>query len=116
MTPQDHNRTLGILHAVIGALVMVGFIIAAVSEARRHPSEVMARLGWVLYLLPLMLLQLLTAYGIFTVRRWGRTLALLLSVVYVWVFPLGTLLAVYTYWFLIGGEGKRLYSRRWEQG
>src|SRR5919205_569454 len=108
MTPQDHNRALGILHAVIGTFVLVGFIVASVSEARRHPSEVIARLGWVLYILPLALLQLLTAYGILTLRRWGRAFALLFSVLYVWLFPLGTLLAVYTYWFLIGGEGEAL--------
>lgn len=110
MTPRDHNRTLGILHALIGALVLMGFIIAVVSEARRHPSEVLERLGWVTYLLPLPLVQLLTAYGVFTVRRWGRVLALLFAILYVWLFPLGTLLAVYTWWFFYGETGRRFYN------
>lgn len=63
-----------------------------------------------LYVLPLPLLQLLTAYGVFTIRRWGRTLALIFSVLYVFVFPLGTLLAVYTWWVLYGENGRQLYS------
>lgn len=63
-----------------------------------------------LYVLPLPALQLLTAYGLFTVRRWGRILSLLFSVLYVWVFPFGTLLAIYTWWFLYGEMGRRLYS------
>ena len=62
-----------------------------------------------LYVMPLPLTQLLTAYGIFTLRRWGRGLALLLSVLYVWVFPFGTLVAVYTWWALYGETGRSLY-------
>ena len=111
MTPREHNRTLGLLHAVVGALVLVGLAVAAISEARRHPSDAYERLRWMLYVLPLPLFQLLTVYGLFTVRRWGRILALLLSVFYVWVFPFGTLLAVYTWWFFYGEIGRRLYKR-----
>jgi hypothetical protein len=70
----------------------------------------MDRLRWMLYVLPLPLIQLLTAYGLFTLRRWGRVLALLFSVLYVWVFPFGTLLAVYTWWVLYGESGRNLYS------
>ena len=47
-----------------------------------------------LYVLPL--LQLLTGFGLLKTRSWGRVLAFVLSAVYVWIFPLGTLLAVYT--------------------
>lgn len=110
MTPRDHNRTVGILHGLIGVLVLMGLIVAAVSEARRHPSDAAQRLAWMLYVLPLPPLQLLTAYGVFTIRRWGRVLVLLLSVFYVLLFPLGTLLAIYTWWVLYGENGRQLYS------
>jgi hypothetical protein len=110
MTPRDHNRTLGIIHGLLGALVLVGLAIGALSEARRHPAEVSERIRWMVYVLPLPLLQLLTAYGLVAVRRWGRVLALLLSVLYVFIFPLGTLLAAYTWWVLYGEAGRRLYS------
>lgn len=99
------------LHAVVGALALVGLIVAAISEARRHPSEAFERLRWMLYVLPLPLLQLLTVYGIFTLRSWGRILALLFSVLYIWVFPFGTLLAVYTWWFFYSETGRRFYNR-----
>jgi uncharacterized membrane protein (DUF2068 family) len=62
------------------------------------------------YVLPLPLLQFLTSYGLFIVRRWGRFLALFFSTLYVLIFPLGTLLAVYTWWVLYGEAGRRLYS------
>jgi hypothetical protein len=111
MTPRDHNRTVGIAHALVGALILIGLAIAAVLEARRRPSDAAERLAWMLYVLPLPLLQLLTAYGIYTIKRWGRTLALVFSVLYVLVFPLGTMLAAYTWWVLYGETGRRLYDQ-----
>ena len=110
MTPRDHSRTVGILHALVGVLVLMGFIVAVVLEARRRPSDAAQRLAWMLYVLPLPLLQLLTAYGVFTIRKWGRVLALLVSVFYVLLFPLGTLLAIYTWWVLYGENGRQLYG------
>ena len=69
------------MHGLIGVLVLTGFLVAVFIEARRRPYEYAAveRLRWMLYVLPLPLIQLLTAYGIFTLRRWGRVLALLFS-------------------------------------
>lgn len=110
MTERDHNKTVGIIHGLLGAFVLVGLVLAAVSEFRRRPTDAAERLRWMLYVLPLPLLQMLTAYGVLTLRRWGRILALLFSVFSVWVFPLGTLLAIYTWWVLYGEMGRRLYG------
>jgi hypothetical protein len=110
MAPREHNKTVGILHGLVGLLVLMGLVVAAVLEARRRPSDAAQRLAWMLYALPLPLLQLLTAYGVFTIRRWGRVLALLFSVFYVLLFPLGTLLAIYTWWVLYGENGRQLYN------
>jgi hypothetical protein len=63
-----------------------------------------------LYVLPLPTLQILTALGIFTKRRWGRILALIFAVFYVWIFPLGTLLAIYTWYVLFGETGLQMYD------
>jgi glycerol uptake facilitator-like aquaporin len=110
MTPRDHNRTLGIIHGLLGVLVLVGLAVTAVSEASRHPADVPERLRWMLYVLSLPLFQLLTGFGLLKARRWGRILAFVLSVVYVWVFPLGTLLAIYTVWFLQSEGARQLYG------
>jgi hypothetical protein len=110
MTPHYHNKTIGLAHGLVGALVIAGFAVVAMLEARRHPSEAAHRLAWMLYVLPLPLLQLATAYGLLARRKWSRVLALLLSVLYVFVFPLGTLLAAYTWWFLCSEAGRRLYG------
>lgn len=109
MTPRDHNRTLGIIHGLLGTLVLVGLAVGAISEARRHPADAVERLRWMLYVLPLPLIQLLASFGLVKTMRWGRVLAFVLSVVYVVLFPLGTLLAVYTVWFLQSEGGRQLY-------
>jgi hypothetical protein len=110
MSPVDHNKTLGFIHGLVGALVLVGLIGAAVFEARRRPADAAQRLAWMLYLLSLPVLQLLTAVGLFSRRKWGRILALIFSIFYVWVFPLGTLLAIYTWYVLYGEAGRHLYD------
>lgn len=111
MTPRDHNRTLGVIHGLLGILMLLGLVLAALSELRRRPSDAVERLRWMLYALPLPALQLLTAYGLLAVRKWGRILALIFSVLYVLVFPLGTLLAAYTWWVLYGETGRQLYNQ-----
>lgn len=98
-------------HGLVGAFVLTGLVVAAIVETRRRPSDAAERLAWMLYVLPLPILQLVTAYGVYTIKRWGRTLALMFSVLYVLVFPLGTLLAAYTWWVLYGETGRRLYDQ-----
>ena len=111
MTPRDHNKTVGIFHGLVGALVLTGLAVAALLEGGRRPADAAERLSWMLFVLPLPLFQLLTAYGVYTIRRWGRALALLSCVIYVLVFPLGTLLAAYTWWALFGESGRQLYGQ-----
>ena len=54
---------------------------------------------------------LTVAYGLLRRRRWARIPALILSVLFIWLFPLGTALAIYNWWFFHSEGGKQLYSR-----
>lgn len=111
MTPQDHNKTLGLIHGLIGVLALAGLIVATVLEMRKAAaSGSTSTFPEALYFLPIPMLQLLAAYGLLRRRRWARILLLLFSVLYVWIFPLGTALAIYTWWFLHTEGGKRLYA------
>jgi hypothetical protein len=111
MTPEDHNKTLSIIYGLIGILILIALTIWGVLEARRHPSDIIQRVGWGFYLLPIPLLKLLTAYGLYSRRRWARIIALIFSVLYIWIFPLGTILAIYTWSFCFSADGRRFYTK-----
>lgn len=122
MTPQDHNKTLAILYGFIGVLALAGFIFIVMRQIDKlhasepyptaQPSTLSATIknsAPELSLLLLPLLQLVTACGLFMKRRWGRMIALVFSAFFVLVVPLGTGLAIYTWWFLHSKGGKQLY-------
>jgi hypothetical protein len=112
MTSLDHNKTIGLAHGLIGVLALTGLIVAAVLEIRKSLfSDLITNFPSALYFLPIPFLQILTAYGLFRRKPWARILVLLFSVLYVWIFPLGTLLAIYTWWFMNSANGKQLYAK-----
>ncbi len=111
MTPRDHNKTIGIAYGLIGLLMLIALMVAAGQDLHKHAASGRAFVApWKLYLLPLPLLHLLTSYGLFKRRPWARLLALAFSVLYVWVFPLGTSLAIYTWYVLHREDIKQMYS------
>lgn len=111
MTAWGHNKTLYFAHGLIGLAAFVGVIFATAVELRGSTySETHSKIPLALYYLPFALLQLLTAYGLFRRTRWARIIALILSVPYLWIFPFGTILTIYTWWFLHSADGKQLYS------
>jgi uncharacterized protein (TIGR03382 family) len=115
MTAQDHNKTLGIIYGVLGGLLGAVLLVikAKTFFHERSPGELedpflstAVPVGLVLALL-----LLFTAYGLFRRRRWGRILALIVACLFIWLFPLGTLLAVYTWWFMHSEGAKQLYTK-----
>jgi len=76
---------------------------------RKRPQDVLP-----LEMIPVALLSavllFLIPYGLFKRKRWARISVLILSGVFVWLFPLGTILAAYTWWFMHSEEAKQLYS------
>jgi cytochrome bd-type quinol oxidase subunit 1 len=114
MTPQDHNKTLGIIYGLLGGLLgtvvlvikLKTFFSEQVPQGREDPFLLTA----VPVGLVLALLLLLTAFGLFRRRRWSRILALMMACLFIWLFPLGTLLAIYTWWYMHSEGGKQLYT------
>jgi hypothetical protein len=116
MTPQDHNKTLGIIYGLLGGLLALAALVELVRvivterELERIRSSTELK---VLILVGLLLTVyiLSVAYGLLRRKRWARIPALILSVLFIWLFPLGTALAIYNWWFLHSEGGKQLYSR-----
>lgn len=114
MTPQDHNKTLGIIYSFLGGLLAVAAfaelvrVITLERELERIRSSTELQLLILLGLI-LAVFLLSTAYGLLRRRRWARINALVLPALLIWLFPLGTLLAVYTWWFMHGDAARSLY-------
>lgn len=116
MTPQDHNKTLGIIYGFLGGLLTVAALVELIRvitlerELERIRSDSFLQVI-ILIALFLTVFILSTAYGLIKRRSWARITALILSALLIWLFPLGTGLAVYTWWFLHSAGGKLLYKK-----
>ena len=52
----------------------------------------------------------IAAYGLFNYRSWARILAIILGILNLFLFPIGTLLGVYTLWVMFNDETKALFG------
>jgi hypothetical protein len=116
MTPHDHNKTIGIIYSFLGGAVAVVFCVflvmavkASLSTSVGHKDSLpLWEMGSTLFGASLLLS---IAWGLFKKKRWARIFALILTGLLVWLVPLGTALAAYTWWFMHSDGGKQLYSR-----
>jgi len=115
MTPQDHNKTLVIIYGFLGVLLTAAALVELVRvimlerELERIRSSTELQL-LILIGLILTVFLLSTAYGLLKRRHWARIHALILSALLVWLFPLGTALAIYSWWFLHSAGYRQLVS------
>jgi hypothetical protein len=125
MTARDHNNLLGIFFMIKGGLlILVGLLmgliyagVGAVMMGASHRGEEQFAGGAVM-VFGLFIGLLIGAIGIFDlftgvkVRKGaaiGRIFGIIVSVMSLFSFPLGTALGVYGLWFFFGDMGKALY-------
>ncbi len=129
MTPQDHNKVLGIMHLIYGGfnaltlLILVpvfAMMFGLVSLEPGVPGEVKT-LVWVFGLFILFLSfafaipPILAGYGMLKRKSWARTAAIVSSILAAFGVPVGTALCVYSLWFLFG-EGKDFHETAFAGG
>lgn len=124
MTPQDHNKLIGVFHLVHGGMqafgvliavvfLLFGGVLAAASGGRDAAAPllifvVVAALiiaVTAIFILP----SIIAGYGMLKHKSWARTLGIIAAIVSLPCIPTGTALGVYSLWFLLGDEGKRFY-------
>jgi hypothetical protein len=113
MTPQDHNKTLGIIFACLGGLLFAGAVVelGRVITIEKELERVRSEAYLIIIGLLLMVILLSTAYGVFKRRYWARALAFILAGLFVLLFPLGTALAIYIWWFMFSDGAKQMYLK-----
>ena len=126
MTARDHNNLLGIFFLIQGGLTaLIGVImtlvygvvgVAMMGAGTRDEDRMVGGIMFVVGLVVGIVLLCIAALVIFTgvkVRRQapiGRTLGIVMSILSLLSFPLGTALGIYGLWFLFGDMGRELYG------
>jgi hypothetical protein len=114
-----HVKVLGVLYIVLGvvlAICGVGLLAiiggAGAVSGERHAMLVTGIVGSVLcgVLLVLSLPNLIAGYGLLKRREWARILAIVLGIIHLVGFPVGTAIGVYTLYVLFNDETKRLFT------
>jgi hypothetical protein len=115
---RDHIRILGWCFIVysaiivlvgfgIGSIVMFGGAISGDHEAIFITSAVGAAIAC--FLIVISLPGMLAGIGLLKLRPWGRIVAIIVGVLHILSFPLGTALGVYTLWVLLNVETEALF-------
>ena len=122
MTPQDHNKVIGIMHLIWGGfnalmlLLLVPFFLAFIPLIGSDP-QAPPGLKWFFGIFGLFFLALalffgippvVAAYGMLKRKRWAKVACVVSACLAAISFPFGTALCVYTLWFVFG-EGQNFY-------
>lgn len=109
MSPQDHNKTLVILHSAIGLFFTIGLLsspwIIAYNVKHRDQIPIMIVVLGIVFLMSLLFWS--TAIGMYRRKPVGRKLALIAAVV---ALPIIWPLGVYTWWFMHSEGAKQMYG------
>jgi len=122
MTPEENNKTLGILHLVYGGmhglvvLLMLFFFFPIFFGIGRGNEDgalfvsifmTVFGLFWLSFTIP----SLVAGYGLLKRKSWAKIWVMIAGGLAGMSFPLGMALCAYTFWFWFSGGGKQLYEQ-----
>lgn len=117
---EQHLKIVGWLHIVNGGLaVVIALCVAALmtgagalaaAEEGAGIFALLAGIGWFIaaFVGLLALPSIIGGWGILNYRPWSRVLVLIVSVLNVMNFPVGTLIGGYSLWVLLNDESRLL--------
>ena len=125
---EGHVKIVAIIYIVLGAfglmaglaiLVIFGGIAGIVHSAvPDHPDAgvavpIVALVGAAIFFFVLIISipNLIAGVGLLQVREWARILAIVLSILHLFAFPLGTALGIYALWALLNQQTISLFTR-----
>ena len=122
---ETHVKVLGILNIVSGALGLCGAIVLMVvfggvaglvgAEGGADAAFVVPLLGGIggviaLFMIVTSLPSIIIGYGLYKMEPWGRIAGIVISVLNLFWFPVGTALGIYGLWVLFSADGKRIFE------
>jgi len=128
MTPLEHNKFVGIAQLGYAAIhllmmiVMMGFMAVMFTTIYRQAESMggeppPAFVGAIfvfsgLFNALLSIPSIVAGYALLKRRPWAKIAGIIGGVLAAMSFPLGTAVAVYTFWFLFSEAGRQLYDKR----
>jgi hypothetical protein len=126
MTPQEHNKFVGLAHVayagfhvlmMIASMAFVGFMFENVysrsQEMGGPPPPAFLRvilIFAVIFNISTTIPSIVAGYALLKRRSWAKVAGIVAGGVAAMSFPVGTAVAVYTFWFLFSDPGKQLYG------
>ncbi|HEY0004594.1 MAG TPA: hypothetical protein VGB17_07255 [Pyrinomonadaceae bacterium] len=122
MTPEEHNKYLGIAHLVYGgiyALIMLAttVFIIAISRMSDHgrggpPDGFVLLMGifMLVFFAAFTIPAFVAGYGLLKRKRWAKIWGIISGILAATSFPIGTAVCIYSVWFLLGDKGKEFYT------
>jgi hypothetical protein len=118
---ETHVKVLGILNIVSGALglcmallmvvVFGGVAIGSAADADAAiaiPIIGLTGFALVVFLLAMALPAIVIGYGLYKLRPWARVPGIVIALLSLMAFPLGTVLGIYGLWVLFSKETERV--------
>lgn len=110
---RDHLKVLGWLYAVTGALILllagvVGTLLGVAGALEANAVMGLAGLVVGIFVTLLALPSLLCGWGLLNYKPWARTLGIILSVLQLANFPIGTAIGGYGLWVLLNDDSRRM--------
>lgn len=121
MTAEEHNKTLGTLHFIYGAihgltlvglLILILFVVMATPAAANLSTFWMVVSGIIIAALILVvgIVPVIVGYGFRRRARWVKPIGIILAVLSLVNVPIGTALGIYTIKFFRSSDGVELYG------
>lgn len=119
---EKHIKTTGILWIVKGILsVFVGFLVFAImlgvgvfanTQGGKDALPILAIIGlFVAGLLTVLAIpEIIAGIGILKFKQWGKILGLVVAALNLLDIPIGTALAIYSFWALLKDESQEFFS------
>ena len=125
MTPEQHNKYLGLAHLAYAALhslmgVLFGVMMVVMFSTMPPPAPAnpppvamfvfmgifmgVFTIGWAIP-------SMIAAYALLKRKRWAKTASIVAGVFAAPQLPLGTAVCVYTFWFAFSEPGRLLYDQ-----
>ena len=122
---ETHVKVLGIVNIVSGVLGLCGALVlmlvfggvmgivgADAGEGAEVALPIIGLTGGllVMFIVITSLPAVIIGYGLYKIQPWSRIAGIVLSIVSLLWFPLGTILGVYGLWVLFSAEGQRVFD------